>query len=709
MDHSRHLSLIKGDRHMFSSSDDGTIMKQILTTHAPDGRNVDVKPLLHVIEDILQRSSNGLIGGTSLNGQTEPHVDSLDDRIRQPGFMGILEALADTIHRISCEISCKCSAGVDAHSTTMSLFTMLSSYSWDAKVVLALAAFAVNYGEFWLLAQLYPTNQLAKSISLLKQLPDLFEHNQAWKPRLDALNNLISAVVDVTKCIVELKELPPQYITSDESILSKATAHVPTAAYWTIRSVVTAVSQIISLIGYGFEFTVSTMEAWELSSLAHKVRNIHEHLTQQLALCYKYIDERKHVETYQMLVRLFETSQIDNMKILRALFYTKDDYPLVDGITRKRVGIEVLRRRSVLLLISDLDISQEELSVLEQMYRDARQHPSRLENQFEVVWIPVIDKSVPWTELMQKKYEDLQANMQWYTLYQPSAIDPAVIKYIKEVWHFVKKPILVVLDPQGKVASPNALHMMWIWGIAAFPFTSAREEVLWREESWRLELLVDGMDSDLLKWISEGRFICLYGGEDIKWIRDFTTAARAVARTANIPLEMVYVGKSKPGEKVRKNINVIIAENLSHSWTDLTSIWFFWVRLESMMYSKMQLGKTVENDQILQELIRMLGYDNNNQGWAVISKGATGEPHHLAKGNGEVMLSAFNKYDTWKVSVETKGFVPALNDHLENNKAPHHCTHLKLPGSVGKIAETVVCAECGRPMEKFILYECCND
>ena len=30
----------------------------------------------------------------------------------------------------------------------------------------------------------------------------------------------------------------------------------------------------------------------------------------------------------------------------------------------------------------------------------------------------------------------------------------------KEVWHFRNKPILVVLDPQGKAVSPNAIHMM---------------------------------------------------------------------------------------------------------------------------------------------------------------------------------------------------------------------------------------------------------
>jgi hypothetical protein len=47
--------LIKSDRgSMLTMSDDNVMMKQIVGTHAPDGREVDVKPLLHLVEDILK-------------------------------------------------------------------------------------------------------------------------------------------------------------------------------------------------------------------------------------------------------------------------------------------------------------------------------------------------------------------------------------------------------------------------------------------------------------------------------------------------------------------------------------------------------------------------------------------------------------------------------------------------------------------------------
>lgn len=152
------------------------------------------------------------------------------------------------------QISCKCSGGGDAHTTTVALFNTLTSYPWDAKVVIALAAFAVNYGEFWLVAQLYPTNPLAKSVAHLKQLPDIVEHADSLKSKFEAVTSLIKAMLDVTKCIVEFKDLPPQYITADTPEMITATAHIPTAVYWTIRSIVACASIIMNLIGMGHEY-----------------------------------------------------------------------------------------------------------------------------------------------------------------------------------------------------------------------------------------------------------------------------------------------------------------------------------------------------------------------------------------------------------------------------------------------------------------------
>jgi len=203
--------------------------------------------------------------------------------------------------------------------------------------------------------------------------------------------------------------------------------------------------------------------------------------------------------------------------------------------------------------------------------------------------------------------------------------------------------------------------------------------------------------------MQEGKYICLYGGEDMDWIQRFTTTMHAVAQAARIPLEMLYVGKSNLKEKVRKNNAAIAAQGLSHVLPDVTLVWYFWVRLESMWHSKVQNGRSVENDPIMQEIVTMLSYDASDQGWAVISRGSA----EMAKAKGDMLLTCLNGFNNWRADVESKGFVQALMDYLQKIQTPHHCNRLILPGTTGTIPDKVVCAECGRPMEKFIMYRCC--
>lgn len=101
----------------------------------------------------------------------------------------------------------------------------------------------------------------------------------------------------------------------------------------------------------------------------------------------------------------------------------------------------------------------------------------------------------------------------------------------------------------------------------------------------------------------------------------------------------------------------------------------------------------------------MLSFDGSDQGWALISRGSA----EMTRAKGDTMLTCLQQYDTWKEDVELKGFVHAIEDHLHSLHTPHHCNRLILPGTAGRIPEMVVCSECGKPMEKFIMYRCCTD
>lgn len=135
-----------------------------------------------------------------------------------------------------------------AHRTTMSILNKLSSYSWDAKAVLTLAAFAMDYGDFWVVAQLYPSDQLAKSLGNLKQVsllsrrPGLQKHRKA----LAELNNLIKITLEVIECIFELEKLSI-YDIKDVPALSIAMDRIPVDVYWAIITIVACASKMCDL------------------------------------------------------------------------------------------------------------------------------------------------------------------------------------------------------------------------------------------------------------------------------------------------------------------------------------------------------------------------------------------------------------------------------------------------------------------------------
>ncbi|KAK9934530.1 hypothetical protein M0R45_021670 [Rubus argutus] len=716
-----------GRRQYSSSSDDNTLSNQILSTDRSRDRpyNVpllSVKQILQTIEAILTRANKPTdIHGIGVPGGIVPaaaQVDSLDQvktlHANLSSLHDNLDVPTSIFNSISCEILSKSLSGQDANKTTMDILEIVQHYDWDEKVVLALGSFAIKDGEFWLVAQLFTSNGLAKAIGQLKQMQEILERSgTTLKPKFDAYNNLVSAVLKVTKIIIHLQDLHRDPHLTAEIKASSPTNHIPTAVYWTVRSIVILASQLLGITSSDPEFVT---EAWELSSLAHKLESIFNHLEENLNRLFDLIQKFRDEEAFNAIARILESPHIDNSKPLRVLFYKDDQPALYDGYNKKRVDIDVLRRKVVILLISDLDIVQEnEYLIAHQMYSEKRQFPTRPESQYEIVWVPIEDN---WTDAKLQQFEALRNGMEWYSVNHPSVVSPIVVRYIKhqKKWKFVKKPLLVVMDSQGKIVHTNAVHMMCVFGSAAYPFTNNRERLLWEEESWRIELLADAIDQTLLNWISEKKYICLYGGEDIAWIRNFTKAARDVALEAGIQLEMLYLGKSKQKERVARDIiRTIKEEKLSHT-IDWNLIWFFWVRLESMWQSKGQLmseqsqahfrNDNIKNDIIMQGIVSLLSFGSSERGWALIGVPSA----DMSKANGEHMLRSMKEFQDWKARHNVVGFTPALNEHLAGvfKSAPHHCTNLILPAT-GLMPETVSCAECGRIMERFAMFRCCTD
>ncbi|KAF3779592.1 hypothetical protein EJ110_NYTH41048 [Nymphaea thermarum] len=701
MAYQKMASSIKYEKQaLLAGLEDVALMKNVDDTHKPDGRTFDVKPVMGVIEQIFRQITPTMLAATSQAAvATEDKADHASIRFDALG------GLSYTIHKIACEITCKCSGGTDSHATTMELLSgTLSVYSWERKVVLALAAAAMSYGEFSLTGRLCAINPLAKSVAVLKRLPDVVEQVDALKPKFDALNNLIKAMLETTRCLIEFSDLPLDYISLDAPAMVTTQCHIPTAVYWIVNSAVTSAVQVVGQTSMRHEYHVS--EACELSSsrLAQKVNSIHGLLSKQLEICMQIIDEKKSVESFRTVEHLFQTNHDDNMEIMKAIFPSKDGRPFIQSSPDK-VNVETLRWKIVLLLFSDLQIREEgQLTFLSHFYEAFHEG---LETTFEIVWVPIVDSNDDVINL-QEKHEntilEVAAEMPWLTAHPPPHPNSTFLKYVRKEWKFENKPILVALDGQGKATNPNALHMINIWEDGAYPFSTAREEALWKTVTWKLDFIVHGVDiPELRSPIGEKKQICLYGGEDIEWIRSFTSKMNEIKKVAGISMEMAYLGVPHPrASTTKKIVDTVLREKISASYPS-ESIRFFWTRLERMLHSLMQSRKGLETDGLQREVITLLTYGDSGRGWAVFA----GAGDEMLVADGKAFLHGFSNVGYWKDEIIEKGFHGALQTGLDLLKSPDHCLKLVLPSST--IVHHVACPECRKNMKAYLLLKCCDE
>ncbi|XP_022744148.1 protein SIEVE ELEMENT OCCLUSION B-like [Durio zibethinus] len=655
-----------------SSKTSENLFNEILATHVKDDdRAVDLQPIMHIMEKILHdvdRVINGTHGGTvTLKKNTT--LLTFDN--------GMHEAILADILNVSGELSCNCLVGENAHATTVKLLETLKTYSWNTKMVLALAAFTANLGEFWLLLQRGNNNSLAKSVAFLRQVPEIERLN----PLRDGVTKLVQAIRNLAKCNAKfMTKLHSWYFSKETQPISEAKVEIIRATYWTINSVV----QIASLLGWRNKNTSLTTEAGKtlIIQLENDVSQIYDILKHHLKQCKDYIGKEIGDAYKTLLILMQRPGGGDIVKIL-------DRFLRRDGIDK--VDIEKLRSKHVLFLITDLDISLEEITVLNELYQKTE--------SYEIVWLPVVDGLYN-----KKRFLELKASMKWYTDV-PAILEPAVIKYIKEVWHFIKNPIAVSLTSEGEVTCQNALPLLWTWGNEAFPFIAEKEKNLWHNRyGWRLDFLIDDLiDPELRKWIIEGKLICLYGGGSIDWILQFTTAIKVVLARIGVTVEMVYVGKNNAKEWTGK----VTAELHSHNLRVLKSERHFWARLQSMLYlyTKMRQGKGLSrDDSFMQEVMKILAFDGSEGGWTLFCKGAD----VIVRLEGETALNIIWKYADWENYAKKHGFLEGLNYYMEDQNIPHSCVQLKLPFISSEIPGKVQCCECGKEMEMYYMYRCCK-
>uniref|UniRef100_A0A7N0V9M6 Sieve element occlusion C-terminal domain-containing protein n=1 Tax=Kalanchoe fedtschenkoi TaxID=63787 RepID=A0A7N0V9M6_KALFE len=346
----------------------------------------------------------------------------------------------------------------------------------------------------------------------------------------------------------------------------------------------------------------------------------------------------------------------------------------------------------LLLLISGLDISSNEILYLRDTYIKSK---TSVQQDYEIVWVPIL--SGQWTTSSEEKYTKLLRMMPWHMVEHPKFISEETQKFIRRVWKFKRRPIVVAIDKNGDVVCRNVIHMMYIWGSKAFPFTPLIERTLWNNAEARLDSLVFNFDPNMSRMLEDGKWVILHGGNDVEWSRKFTTQVRKVLSDACILVEMIYVGKN--------------IELDPHSYSlDLRRVCYFWTRLESILISRYQSFSAGDSgmDPILGEVKKMLSYQFAET-WACLR---TPSSDSMVHGLGDVMLQGFIEFEMWERDVQTKEFAKEFQNHIElltrGSSSGHACRRIVLHTDVRDAVESLKCPSCDHSMEKKISYGCCH-
>ncbi|KAK7857029.1 protein sieve element occlusion b [Quercus suber] len=639
------------------------IKKRISVTHSRTDQKFDVGNLFAVVRNILHpafTTVENIVYGTKQSYVGNPGESGLEVSFIPPLCL---------LKQLSCEMACKNPGEKTAYDTTMSILNKLKDYSWDAKAVLTLAAFALDYGEFWHFAQFYSSDQLTKSMGILKRVPIVLipQSIEKYRNPIIALTNLIRNTLAVIECIFNLEQRFTKLDLNDEPTLSTAKDCYSVDVFWAIITIVDCMARMCCL-------ATDWDRTQELLPFSVKISTTLDSLKEQREIC-KQIEAKR--EAYSNLKRFLQSPH-DIVEVFKKLFFAEDStYSTEDGQKDTTFPNELvisrteeLKTKNVLLLFSDLDISEEDVSILKPIHKEITK-----KGQYKIVWIPIVEQ---W---MQSKYVMLQSKMEWYIVPHFSSVSG--IKYIKEEWKFKNKPIIVVLNEEGTVKHQDAFHMIKTWGIEAFPFDVKREKELCKSEDWfGLSMINFSPNNKISTW-----YIFFYGGED-EWIAQFHQEATRVNKDlvmggGKIFIELFGVGKDGKGKDGKGKDDLGI----------------FWNNIENFYNSQ----KVIELETKTKEIQKLLSY-KNEKGWVVLCKGA----RLVFSGYGTTVLTIFQKFDEWKLLIQQGRVFEECLLTQYNDKGKLPCRDFQVRTSAGHLTHSEKCADCSEIMEMYIRFRCCH-
>ncbi|KAK7268784.1 hypothetical protein RIF29_21493 [Crotalaria pallida] len=623
---------------------DSEILDKVYLTHLHDDQKCDKDILFNIVSTVVLNRS--II-------ESRAAVTSF-----QPEF--------PTLKLISCQMI-KTPPGLHyVHQTTMWILQHLKTYSWDAKALVTLAAFALEYGNLLYLNQVSTPGPLVNS---LKQL------NQVQNRKLPAAN-YVELVGDVIQHIQDWAK-SSSYDTEEVPSLSDALQEIPVVVYWTLAFLVASTGNLTGVSDY-----VLSGFTERLSSADNKLK---EHLTRikvQIDFANDYWRRKK---------AFFNPKNI--VEFLKLLIHRNNGSPtplVYEGTTKNKKDIEVFRQKHVLLFISSLNRIDDEILLLNSIYDRLQENPEEVikgykKEDFKILWIPIVE-DVVWDDSLKIKFNNLKNKINWYAL--EYFYELPGIGLIRENLNYKGDPIIPVINSQGEIINGDAMHLIFQWGIDAFPFRKIDGDDLTLKWKWFWDV---ARKVNLGIQVKGDRYIFIYGGTDKKWVQNFTLAVDKIKRhetilRADAIIEYYHLGKDDPKIVPR-----------------------FWIEIESKKLKKHQ----EELDCKIQDIVKsLLCLKQDPQGWVILSKGS----NIKLLGHADPMYDTVKDFEIWQDKVlQKEGFDIAFKEYYETKVkeiyARQPCETINVDNYNSNVLATITCPNptCGRVMEvTSINYKCCH-
>eukprot|EP01018_Ginkgo_biloba_P001070 Gb_13429 [translate_table: standard] len=191
------------------------------------------------------------------------------------------------------------------------------------------------------------------------------------------------------------------------------------------------------------------------------------------------------------------------------------DFLLVKHNTDQKVNVEDLQGKLVLLYIAEYHAHLNSFMIeMREIYVEFHDKYG-----YEVVSIPLnINRGAlqRWSN-----FQEIVNNVPWLVMSNPWLMKSATMCFIEDEWQYKQyEPMLVVVEPNGRISNKNAMPMVKRFGAEAYPFTPSTREHDLKVADWdrlkdmsSLEFLFQTLEflQTVKESMKEGKMTCFYG------------------------------------------------------------------------------------------------------------------------------------------------------------------------------------------------------